>query len=53
MDSSCKRQVGAKSRLLIIYLSNLMNAIDYSVLAIGIGYFIANYWQALGDLDLN
>lgn len=53
MDSSCKRQVGAKSRVLIIYLSNLMNAIDYNVLAIGIGYFIANYWQALGYPELN
>jgi hypothetical protein len=53
MDSSWKRQVEAKIRVLVIYLSKLINAIDYSVLAIGIGYFIANYWQALGYLDLN
>ena len=25
-----------------------MNAIDYNVLPIGIGYLMANYWQALG-----
>src|SRR4030095_10044959 len=48
MDSSWKRQVGAKTRVLIIYLSKLMNVIDYNVLYIGFGYLMANYWQALG-----
>lgn len=52
MDSSCKRQVGAKTRVLIIYLSKLMNAIDF-VPPIGIGYLMANYWQALGYPELN
>jgi len=53
MDSSWKRQVGAKTRVLIIYLSKLMNAIHYNVLYSGFGYLTANYWQALGYLDLN
>ena len=53
MDSSWKRQVEAKTRVLIIYLSTLTNAIDYNVLSIGFGYLMANYWQALGYPELN
>ena len=53
MDSSWKRQVEAKTRVLIIYLSKLMNAIDYNVLYIGFGYLMANYWQTLGYPELN
>ena len=53
MDSSWKRQVGAKTRVLIIYLSKLMNAIHYNVLYSGFGYLMANYWQAPGCPELN
>ena len=53
MDSSWKRQVEAKSKVLIIYLSVLLNAIDCNVLYIGFGYLMANYWQALGYPELN
>jgi hypothetical protein len=30
-----------------------MNAIDFNVLPIGIGYLMTNYWQALGYPELN
>ena len=50
MDSSWKRQVEEKTRVVIIYLSKL--SIDCNVLPIEFGYLMANYWQAPGP-ELN